>query len=106
MKERFFLDGVGVHGTGVAVGQAVELSVQVDSGAADTAIARCQDAAVGTDTADHLLTVHFFIQKPFVGPLPELFGRTTFKDLAANVTGGGSLAESERPAYWGGQAGG
>ena len=85
MKQRFFFNGIDIHAAGVAVGQAVQDAVYVNLAAADTAVARRQQTAVGANAADHFFAIQFFIQKPFARPLPQFVRGVASKDLAANI---------------------
>ena len=70
MKERFFFDGIGVDRTRIAVSQAVEFAVHVDSGSTDAAVSGSQKTEIGTYFTDDLAVIQLFIRAAFPGTFP------------------------------------
>ncbi len=66
MIKRFFFNGIDIHAARIAERKAVQGTVHIDFGTADSAIARRQHTPVRTDTANHPIIVRLFIKKPLV----------------------------------------
>jgi hypothetical protein len=94
MEEWFFFNGISIDGARVAIGQTIQLAVQVDFGTADTAISSSKHTMIGTNPTDNLMIFQFFIEKAFAGIFSRPFRCVASEYLTADVHADGGLAKS------------
>jgi len=94
MEEWFFFNGIGIDGARVAIGQTIQLAVQVDFGTADTAISSSKYTMIGTNPTDDLMIFQLFIEKALAGIFSRHCRCVTSEYLTADVPADGGLARS------------